>query len=51
MDRPVIIESVGFQLVVIDRKEYDQLLEDSRFLQKLRAAGVDNWDGYDEDGE
>ncbi len=28
--------------------DYDKLLEESRFLDALRAAGVDNWDGYDE---
>lgn len=33
-------------LVIITEKEYNQLKEDSDFLQNLRAAGVDNWDGY-----
>ena len=32
--------------VVISREEYDKLLSDARFLQNLRNAGVDNWDGY-----
>ena len=27
--------------------EVEQLEEDVKFLQALRAAGVDNWDGYD----
>lgn len=27
--------------------EYENLKEDSVFLDALRAAGVDNWDGYD----
>jgi hypothetical protein len=28
--------------------DLDQLFEDSQFLAALHAAGVDNWDGYDE---
>lgn len=32
--------------VTISKKEYDQLIKDSEFLEALRAAGVDNWDGY-----
>ena len=34
--------------VVIDRKEYESLLEDSVWLAALESAGVDNWEGYDE---
>jgi hypothetical protein len=34
--------------VTISQSEYDELLEDSGFLSALEAAGVDNWDGYDE---
>ena len=34
------------ETVVIPKKEYDQLIKDSEFLEALRAAGVDNWDGY-----
>lgn len=32
--------------VIITKSEYDQLVTDSEFLQNLRNAGVDNWDGY-----
>ncbi len=32
--------------VTISKEEYDQLIEDSRFLENLRDAGVDNWEGY-----
>jgi hypothetical protein len=32
--------------VTITREEYDALLQDSKFLQALEAAGVDNWEGY-----
>lgn len=31
---------------VLSEAEYESLLEDSKFLQNLRGAGVDNWDGY-----
>lgn len=34
--------------VTITRKEYDELNNDSIFLHYLRAAGVDNWEGYGE---
>ena len=35
------------QTVTITQSEYDSLLEDSRFLNALRSAGVDNWEGYE----
>lgn len=34
--------------VTITRKEYDGLLKDSEWLGCLEAAGVDNWQGYDD---
>ena len=34
--------------VTISKKEYDELVNDSSFLFALQAAGVDNWEGYDE---
>ena len=37
---------VGFALVPTE--EYTSLIEDSILLGKLRAAGVDNWEGFDE---
>lgn len=33
--------------VTISADQYEQLLEDSSWLSALRAAGVDNWEGYD----
>lgn len=36
------------ETVTIPKKEYDELIKDSEFLNALRAAGVDNWDGYSE---
>lgn len=27
-------------------REFKELVEDSEFLQNLRDAGVDNWEGY-----
>ena len=35
------------KVVTITADQYEQLLEDSSRLSALRAAGVDNWDGYD----
>jgi len=32
--------------VPVDKDEYEELLEDRKFLDALRAAGVDNWEGY-----
>jgi hypothetical protein len=32
--------------ITISKKLYDKLLEDSDFLDCLRACGVDNWNGY-----
>lgn len=34
--------------VTISQAEYQSLLDDSAFLEALRAAGVDNWEGFDE---
>lgn len=34
-------------MVTISKKEYDELLDDSFFLECLTGAGVDNWEGYD----
>ena len=34
--------------VTISVEEYNDLLDDAEFLNALRMAGVDNWDGYDE---
>ena len=35
------------ETVTISKKEYEQLQKDQRFLECLRGAGVDNWEGYD----
>ena len=34
--------------VTISKQEYDSLVEDSKWLSYLEAAGVDNWQGIDE---
>lgn len=34
--------------VTISAERYVELLGDSRFLAALEAAGVDNWEGYNE---
>lgn len=36
------------ETVTITKSEYDRLLDDYKFLEALRAAGVDNWGGYDD---
>lgn len=41
-----IVESEGFK--VVDSEEYEELLDDSLFLNCLRNNGVDNWDWYGE---
>lgn len=33
--------------ITISQERYDELIKDSDFLNALRVAGVDNWDGYD----
>lgn len=33
--------------VTITLEEYETLLHDSKVLQALFSAGVDNWEGYD----
>lgn len=35
------------EMITINKIEYEELLEQIRFLNCLEAAGVDNWDGYD----
>jgi len=34
------------KMVTITENEYDRLLAESRKLNKLECAGVDNWSGY-----
>lgn len=39
--------ALGFEAKLIELlNKQDQLNEDSQFLQCLKNAGVDNWDGY-----
>ena len=35
------------ETITIDKKEYESLLEDSKWLRALENAGVDNWEGID----
>lgn len=35
------------ETITIKKSEYDQLVEDQKWLGCLAAAGVDNWEGYD----
>lgn len=34
------------ELIQITKREHKKLLADQLFLEALRAAGVDNWEGY-----
>lgn len=36
------------ETITIKRSRYLSLLEADRMLRALEAAGVDNWEGYDE---
>lgn len=36
------------QYISITVVEYESLVDDSNFLKALRAAGVDNWQWYDD---
>lgn len=36
------------EMITIPKSIYDQLCKDSEWLGFLEAAGVDNWDGFDE---
>lgn len=38
---------MGDESITINKDEYYSLLADSKFLAKLYAYGVDNWEGYD----
>lgn len=40
--------NVGDKIVMIPQDEYNDLLESARWLCALEAAGVDNWEGFDE---
>lgn len=46
----IVIKEIKFNrngTVTVAEVYFHDLLEDSKFLYALRAAGVDNWDGYD----
>ena len=36
------------ETITISRKYYEHLVERNNWLECLEAAGVDNWDGWDE---
>lgn len=35
------------EMIEISKDEYKQLIKDQQFLEALKGAGVDNWEGYD----
>lgn len=40
-------EKLMEEMIEITKKEYENLLEGSKWIRALEAAGVDNWEGYD----
>ncbi len=36
------------ETITITKSEYDRLVKDSEWLDCLEAAGVDNWQGFDD---
>lgn len=38
----------GDGTVTLTIKEYDEMIEQLRFLDCLEACGVDNWQGYED---
>jgi hypothetical protein len=36
------------ETVTISKKRYDSLIDAQKKLDRLEAAGVDNWEGYSE---
>ena len=36
------------ETITIRKIDYEELLSDQRLLRALEAAGVDNWQGFDE---
>lgn len=45
---PPEVPQNNVEMITIPKSEYDRLCEDSLMLNCLEAAGVDNWDGFDE---
>ena len=45
---PFMVHGDTTQYVTIPLSEYNELKESDKFLDALRAAGVDNWIGYEE---
>lgn len=41
-------EIMSIETITIKKTGYDRLVEDSKWLRCLEAAGVDAWDGIDE---
>jgi hypothetical protein len=39
--------TVENETIEISKTLYDALLDDQKFLQALKEAGVNNWGGYD----
>jgi len=42
-----LMEGIVAEKIEVDKKEYEELVNDQKFLNALMAAGVDNWEGYE----
>ena len=40
--------SINLENILVPKEEYEELIEDSKKLNCLEVAGVDNWEGYSE---
>jgi len=40
--------NIGDKIAMVPEEEYFKLLERDRWLCALEAAGVDNWEGFEE---
>lgn len=34
------------EMILVDKEEYEELMNDVRFLRCLERFGVDNWEGF-----
>ena len=47
-EHPAEVDIFIMSTVSISQKQYAEFMKDSALLEALAAAGVDNWEGYDE---
>jgi len=42
-----MVKVIDTETIIVNKAYFEELLNDSRFLNCLTAAGVDNWDWYE----